>query len=348
MTQALTVSSLVVARALAVAEAAGVPGEVLRAIPGLNSEAALKPDARLPAALYQRLLAEVAYRTGNEFFWLQESGPEVFSANNPLWYIVFSSGTLRQALERAEAMYTFYSDAHYPSMHVTGTEFSVRLSVRAPGYFLSGHSVDWLLASWWCIGRALTGTRLRLRSVRLASAYSGRQWVYRKFFGVPVAVDQPHNELVFDACDLELPNVCKEADPDLEKLMLRYVQEVVQAPRPKGGFEESLRAVLQQQLPHGTPELKAVAEHLAMSARTLQRKLGETGSSFSGEIHKVRQAMASAYLRESDLAIGEIARRVGFRDSASLTTAFRKWFGTTPTEYRNWHMENAQAETEQW
>jgi AraC family transcriptional regulator len=47
-----------------------------------------------------------------------------------------------------------------------------------------------------------------------------------------------------------------------------------------------------------------------------------------------RLERSKALLADPALSVTEIALDVGFRETSSFTTAFRKLFGRTPTEYR--------------
>jgi AraC-like DNA-binding protein len=47
-----------------------------------------------------------------------------------------------------------------------------------------------------------------------------------------------------------------------------------------------------------------------------------------------RIALAADLLRESDDTVGAVARKVGYADVFSLSTAFKRRRGTTPTQHR--------------
>jgi AraC family transcriptional regulator len=50
---------------------------------------------------------------------------------------------------------------------------------------------------------------------------------------------------------------------------------------------------------------------------------------------RVRLRRACALLRDSELAIGEIASATGFRGAAYFSTRFRHYVGVSPSRYRN-------------
>ena len=71
-----------------------------------------------------------------------------------------------------------------------------------------------------------------------------------------------------------------------------------------------------------------------MTPRTLQRRLRESGLSFSQLVDETRQQLVLHYLRDPALELAEIAFLVGFSEAGSLARAFRRWTGTSPGEYR--------------
>jgi AraC-like DNA-binding protein len=71
-----------------------------------------------------------------------------------------------------------------------------------------------------------------------------------------------------------------------------------------------------------------------MSARTLQRRLGEAGAQFSEVLDAVRADEAKRALAGSDAPIAEIAWRLGFADLATFSRAFKRWTGQPPGTFR--------------
>ena len=82
------------------------------------------------------------------------------------------------------------------------------------------------------------------------------------------------------------------------------------------------------------PPLEAVAASLAMSTRSLSRKLADEGPSFRDIKDAVRRDRAIDRLVRSSKPIAQIAIEVGFDDLSAFHRAFRAWTGSTPKVYR--------------
>ena len=81
--------------------------------------------------------------------------------------------------------------------------------------------------------------------------------------------------------------------------------------------------------------LDRVARGIATSPRQLQRAFDEAEAPpFQEVLMRVRLQRACELLEESDLAVGEIAERVGYPRQSSFSKAFRRVFGLPPSSYR--------------
>jgi AraC-like DNA-binding protein len=83
------------------------------------------------------------------------------------------------------------------------------------------------------------------------------------------------------------------------------------------------------------PAIGAVAAALAMSPRTLQRRLAHDRTSYRELVSEVREDLAREYLTESRLSISEIAFVLGFSDVSTFHRAFKRWTRQTPRAYRH-------------
>jgi AraC-like DNA-binding protein len=77
-----------------------------------------------------------------------------------------------------------------------------------------------------------------------------------------------------------------------------------------------------------------VAKSLAMSARSLRRKLESENTSYKNILDQERQQTAQQLLRGSNMKLDELAFHLGYTDTASFSRAFRRWKGCSPGEFR--------------
>jgi AraC-like DNA-binding protein len=87
-------------------------------------------------------------------------------------------------------------------------------------------------------------------------------------------------------------------------------------------------------LPSGRTRVQDVARELAMSHRTLQRRLADEDTTWVEVLNATRERLARHYLASSTMGPTEISFLLGFQDPNSLFRAFHRWTGTTPEVWR--------------
>ena len=102
------------------------------------------------------------------------------------------------------------------------------------------------------------------------------------------------NELSFDSSFLDLPII--KADPGLCAVLDRHAEELLAKYPPEDSLVEQARAIIKDGLNGGDTSVERVAEKLRMSARTLQRKLQEHGTSHQELLDQLRKDLSSAQI----------------------------------------------------
>lgn len=124
----------------------------------------------------------------------------------------------------------------------------------------------------------------------------------------------------------------QSADPDLcMRLKIAGEEELSKL---RGSTGAKVRHLLHQKTP-AWPTLQEIADKLAVSKRTLIRKLESEGLSYQFLLDEARGELACWYLRRSDFPLHEIAEKTGFSDQANFTRSFRRTQGCAPSEYRS-------------
>jgi AraC-like DNA-binding protein len=190
--------------------------------------------------------------------------------------------------------------------------------------------VDASLASLLMLLRRGTGRPLAPKRVELTRARRDAAMLTR-FFGCPVHFGGARDALVLDAGLLAAPFATHNAAL-LDALVPGLETQL--APRRKLALLDGVRAALVRRMSGERPSVEKVARELALSPRTLQRRLGELGLSYQQVLDEVRHTTARRLLREPRFEVAEIAFMLGFEELNSFTRAFTAWEGTTPKRWR--------------
>lgn len=84
----------------------------------------------------------------------------------------------------------------------------------------------------------------------------------------------------------------------------------------------------------GPHTIAGVAKDLAMSERTLRRRLAEEDTTFRDLLEEVRRVLAEELLATGALSVADVALRLGYAEAPSFIAAFKRWTGTTPARYQ--------------
>jgi AraC-like DNA-binding protein len=84
----------------------------------------------------------------------------------------------------------------------------------------------------------------------------------------------------------------------------------------------------------GDVTMTALAAQLGMHAKTLERHLAKEQTNFETLRGEVRYVVARDLLDVTDLPVGEIALALSYATPSAFNHAFRRWSGTTPSDWR--------------
>lgn len=115
-------------------------------------------------------------------------------------------------------------------------------------------------------------------------------------------------------------------EPDLQKRLSEISTD--------SSTSERVKSLLLELLPSNNATMDTVSERLALSKRTLQRKLNDEGGSFRALLSETRESLAKHYLMNTAMSGAEIAFLLGFEDPNSFYRAFQAWTGVSPEVLR--------------
>lgn len=176
------------------------------------------------------------------------------------------------------------------------------------------------------------GERFPIRQAHLMYEEPEDSGRYEEFFQCPVAFGQKHNTLFFDENWLyrRLP----QAEESLHRIFSAQCRKISRSLAAQVRFSEIIRYNLLDDLSRYS-YLENMADKLELTPRTIQRKLAKEETSFKKLVEEVRRNLSLEYLTETRLPVGEIAHRLGYRDSAGFSHAFTRWVGKSPTDFRS-------------
>jgi AraC-like DNA-binding protein len=268
--------------------------------------------------------------------------PTTFHA---LGYAWLASATLHEAFDRL---------ARY--LHVVSTAVRAEVVVTTDQVALTAYTLDLGdLRPAPSAGLAGLGALLRLCRLSVGPQFAPRA-VYLQdrssldcgelaaYFGCPVSAgSRPGVYLGLVVSRTDAESALPTANAELAQANDRVVQSYL-ARLDGASIRVRVQSLLVDLLPGGAVQEDLVASRLALSVRTLQRRLREEGTSFKSVLDETRRELAGRYLADPDYSIGEITFLLGFSEASNFTRAFRRWYGRPPAAMRrHWLSERGAA-----
>jgi AraC-like DNA-binding protein len=299
---------------------------------GLRPETLDDPTVRLEVHTQIKVLDLVAAALEDEHLGLHLARSFDLREIGLAYYVMASSEQLADALRNAERYCRIVNEG--VRLHFSlGRTATIALDYVNVDRGSDRHQVEFWLVTLMRICRQVTETRLAPRHVRIRHAPMRSSQELEAFFGHEVEFEANVDAIVFPAPFASLPIVRR--DVYLNKLLRRYAEEVLaRGSGSRTSFRAAVEGAIAQLLPHGRAQLAKVARQLGLSSRTLSRKLQDEGVTFAEILTEARAALAKRYLAEGELPVSEIAWLLGYREVSSMTNAFKRWTGLTPTEFR--------------
>lgn len=297
---------------------------------GIETKPSNDPLARLSPKEIEVLLHEGVKATGNPSFGLTVARFAHPSTLHALGYAVLASNSLRDCCERLKRYFRL----------ATG-QGELRTREDESCYYLSSHSYSGTIApeaidTWHAfvvrIFRTLYRPDFSPHWVKLQRPHPhGYEEVYQKAFHAPVSFDADYSELCLPLEDMDAPLVGgnREIANQFDQLVENYLTEL-----DKTDIVTKARQAIIEQLPSGQCSRQGVATKLGVSSSALQLRLAREGTSFQALLDDVRKSLALTYMEQKRIPITEIAFLIGFADTSSFSRVFRKWTGSSPSEYR--------------
>jgi AraC-like DNA-binding protein len=309
-------------------EAAGCDSTALLAEAGFDLRGLDGPTARCPLTQTARLWGLAVAATGDPAFGIKVASHIKQTTFHALSYGLSASSTLKEAFERVQRFCHVASDAIEYEFSRSGPEYHF---VIEPAAAVADESVDALVAAYLRMCRSLIGRDYSPLRIEFRRARPSRIEDFERLLRAPLQFAAAQTRLVFDCEAIERP--LDGGNPELARyhdaIALQYLSQI-----ERDNLQGRVRDVLTQRLAHGEPSQEDVAELLNMSARTLQRKLGDVGTSYKEILDETRRVLALAYLSAPRHSVSDVTYLLGFSAGSSFTRAFRRWTGQSPSDWR--------------
>ncbi len=319
-----------------------VSAEELLGEVGLSETAVQDPHGRLSLEVFGALLERARALTGEAGLGFYLGLQKRISMYGYLGFAAMSAASLREALEIFVRFTPTLTTSISLGLHVEGRAASLIVRELVDMGSTRDVALISLMVGMRQIGRALTGRDLSGDRADIAlpePAYFQRF----KHLMPHTRFGQPVSQVVFDAAYLDLP--LAQADRAALRLAREQCERALDALGYDGDLVERTRRAIALPEGDGFRSLDKVAGSLALSPRTLKRKLAARGVSFSSLLDGQRRERALLLLSSPRVSLEQVAERLGYSTLSHFGRAFHRWTGSTPAAYRRGGARRAVIET---
>lgn len=308
----------------------GIPLAPLAQSVGIAVGDLARTDARISLEGFMRLLHLLEIVSGDDCVGLRFA--EYFRSGDtgPFGFALLHAPTLREALRVYRLYLPVVGDHTFFDVAEEGPDMAIRWhyqrTVEYPAQYADFHAGLVVKMLRHFLGEAFVPRRAEL--LRRRPRDTG---LHRSFFGSSVAFGAAANMLLFPASGLDAASGTD--DPRLFEMM----EDACRSALGRLGSSRDLRLHVSEQivrlLPEGGANLAAVASALAMGERSLQRRLGELGTSFEKMLEQTRRDLSDRLLA-GPTPLAEISYLCGYSNASAYSRAARGWYGMAPQAMR--------------
>lgn len=280
-------------------------------------------NIRIPADKKRTIWEEAQRRLGDEHIGLRAAEIVPLGGYGVLDYLLFASSTPGEVLNRASRFYRLINSNAALQLQRHKNFISAELShPTLTSQQRLGLSAEYAFAMLLLRLRLAYGDEFKPETVCFTHHAPSDTSLHTKLFRSPIQFGQAANRLVFSKALLtaSLP----QSDPELAEMLEHYAQRLLKRLAAENDVVEQVREVLRLRLCHGNVSLDATAKALAMSGRSLQRRLNGQATSYQKVLDGLRYELASYYAAQQ-VDADEIAHRLGYMEASAFYRAFKRW-----------------------
>ncbi len=153
-----------------------------------------------------------------------------------------------------------------------------------------------------------------------------------KIANIKTFFEEDENAIYFDKSIKKIKTIC--ADEKLLKIFEKEAEETLDIKVSGSELKDKVSSLILISSTQLDISQTSIAKKLNLSPRVLQKRLKEENTSFSQILQEVRKKLSIYYLSK-DMDLHTISLNLGYIDLSSFFRAFKKWYGITPSEYKN-------------
>jgi AraC-like DNA-binding protein len=298
---------------------------------GIDHALLSEPSARLPVAATDAVVHDIAQRIPDPAFGLEAAQcwhPTHFGALGHAW---LASSTLHRGLERLQRYWQLVGMRTAIALRVLPEGLLLVLENPRADPTVAAITTDMGFSVLVDMCRMNAGREFAPLRVDLIRPEPALRVPFDAFYRCPVRFGCAERSLLLSRAAIDAP--LSTSNRQLAGLLDRVLAEDL-ARLDRSDVVARCKALLLRRLASGEVTATQAGRELAMSRRTLHRKLADAGTTWQQLVDETRRDLALRMIEDPRRSIGEITFELGFSQQSAFARAFRRWSGTSPSQYR--------------
>ncbi len=294
------------------------------------------PDRQVGGEVLKNLWREAVLQTGDRDLGLHIGEAFDLAAIGIVGYVLLNCKTYGQVLEKLSQYTRLFSRGvaihHYVAAGWVQCDCDIIGNVKN---YLSDeprHPIESTFAALITATRQLTGNHLKADAVWFQHPRPVDDSEHERIFQTTVLFSQAANRIIFPEPCL---NWCvRSANPRLLSVFELHASTMLNAQTETQSYRQQVITAITHRLQGEVPSIEAIARHLMLSVRQLQRELQTEHTSYQQLLDETRKELALSQFNLPGTSIHDLAFLLGFSEPSAFHRAFKRWTGQTPRSYR--------------
>ncbi len=247
--------------------------------------------------------------------------------------VVMNAGSLGASLHWLCKFYPLIQDATRLKLEVSDEVATLSYQILDPTIWPRHQDTLYSLGVFSTLIRAADPDIWSEVRIALESPRSALQQDVSRIVHAPVTYDSATNSISFPKKTLDLPlGNNNTGNPE----HIQYLSKCLARKNRAMSVASRARYVIFSELLNSRTSQEHVARSLALSSRTLRRKLSQEGLAYQELLDECRMELAAKeFATAKELSFSQMALKLGYSEHSTFTRAFGRWSGMAPRIYRD-------------
>ena len=332
----MTIAASLAASLIDFAESMGAERSDLLTAASLNANDVSDPDGRISADAYGELQTAAIAATGDTGLPMRHAASQRLEHLSIVGLIVESAGSLPEVIKQLNRYVELIADIPLANrkhrFELVREGSATWLVDHLPLELAGSAAIEETFVSFATSYRHSEPNVPLALEVMVVFKRPAHGDLYGEVFQAPTTFQASRNALRIHPHWLKTNSL--NAKPYALNVFTNHGDALLALLREATTFRARVEEQILKELHKGPVPRESVARDLAVSERTLHRRLKDEGYTYAEVYDGVRDKLAREYLTVKKVTVAEVAFLLGFSETSAFVRAFRRWTGLSPSDFR--------------